>query len=96
MLDTRGYVLHLLGRHAEALDDLNRAIATVAGRRGQVAALVRHGDRVAALNAMAAMATPLGRFAQAEEIAEQALFLLSDMAATITGAVLVSDGGYSL
>lgn len=54
------------------------------------------GDRAAALKAMAAMATPLGRYASAEEIAAQVGFLLSDAAATITGAVLVSDGGYSL
>ena len=38
----------------------------------------------------------LGRFAQPEEIAEQIAFLLSDKAAFTTGAVLVSDGGYSL
>lgn len=54
------------------------------------------GDRTAALDAMAAMATPLGRYASTEEIAAQIAFLLSDAAATITGAVLVSDGGYSL
>ena len=40
--------------------------------------------------------TPLGRYATAEEIAEQIAFLLSDSAATITGSVLVSDGGYTL
>lgn len=54
------------------------------------------GDRTAALEAMAKMATPLGRYASAAEIAGQVGFLLSDAAATITGAVLVSDGGYSL
>ena len=54
------------------------------------------GDRAAALAAMARMATPLGRYATSEEIAGQIAFLLSDEAATITGAVLVSDGGYSL
>ena len=54
------------------------------------------GDRAAALAAMARMATPLGRYARSEEIAGQIVFLLSDEAATITGAVLVSDGGYSL
>jgi NAD(P)-dependent dehydrogenase (short-subunit alcohol dehydrogenase family) len=54
------------------------------------------GDRDAALAAMAGMATPLGRYASAEEIAGQIGFLLSAAAATITGAVLVSDGGYSL
>lgn len=54
------------------------------------------GDRDAALEAMAKMATPLGRYGSAEEIAAQIGFLLSDAAATITGAVLVSDGGYAL
>lgn len=54
------------------------------------------GDRAAALEAMAKMATPLGRYASAEEIAAQIAFLLSDAAATITGAMLASDGGYSL
>ena len=50
----------------------------------------------AAFKAMAGAATPLGRFATAEEIARQIAFLLSDDAATMTGSVLVSDGGYSL
>jgi NAD(P)-dependent dehydrogenase (short-subunit alcohol dehydrogenase family) len=54
------------------------------------------GDRSAALRAMAAMATPLGRFATSQEIARQIAFLLSDLSATITGATLVSDGGYSI
>ncbi len=54
------------------------------------------GDRDAALEAMAKMATPLGRYGSAEEIAAQIGFLLSEAAATITGAVLVSDGGYAL
>lgn len=54
------------------------------------------GSEAAAFRAMAEMATPLGRYARADEIAGQILFLLSDAAATITGAVLTSDGGYSL
>ena len=54
------------------------------------------GSRAAATTAMAQMATPLGRWATADEIAAQILFLLSDAAATITGSVLTSDGGYSL
>ncbi len=44
----------------------------------------------------AAATTPLARFASAEEIAGQIAFLLSDAAATITGACLLSDGGYAL
>ncbi|MDB5671206.1 MAG: family oxidoreductase [Alphaproteobacteria bacterium] len=50
----------------------------------------------AAFDAMAKVGTPLGHFAQPEEIAGQIAFLLSDRAAYITGACLVSDGGYSL
>lgn len=39
---------------------------------------------------------PLGRIAQSEEVAKAALFLVSDDAAYITGAVLPVDGGMSL
>lgn len=56
----------------------------------------REIGRDAAFAELAAMATPLGRYSTAEEIAEQVAFLLSDQAATITGSVLVSDGGYTL
>lgn len=56
----------------------------------------REIGRDAAFAELAAMATPLGRYATAEEIAGQIAFLLSDAASTITGSVLVSDGGYTL
>lgn len=54
------------------------------------------GSEEAAFEAMSAAATPLGRFARPEEIAEQIAFLLSDASAFTTGTCLVSDGGYSL
>ncbi len=54
------------------------------------------GSEEAAFDQIAKAATPLGRFATAEEIAGQIAFLLSDTAATITGATLTSDGGYLL
>ncbi|MGC1270475.1 MAG: SDR family oxidoreductase [Croceibacterium sp.] len=54
------------------------------------------GNRAAAMEALSSAATPLGRFATAPEIAGQIGFLLSDMAGSITGTVLVSDGGYLL
>lgn len=52
--------------------------------------------RDAAFAELAAMATPLGRYAKAEEIAAQIAFLLGEDAALITGATLLSDGGYTL
>jgi NAD(P)-dependent dehydrogenase (short-subunit alcohol dehydrogenase family) len=57
---------------------------------------VRDVGREAAFGELASMATPLGRYAKPEEIADQIAFLLSDHAATISGTVLVSDGGYTL
>lgn len=56
----------------------------------------RFGSREAAIREFGKVGSPLGRFATAEEIAGQIGFLLSDMASTISGAVLVSDGGYSV
>jgi 3-oxoacyl-[acyl-carrier protein] reductase len=38
-------------------------------------------------------ATPLGRWARPEDIADTALFLASDAARFITGRVIVVDGG---
>ncbi len=52
--------------------------------------------RDAAFAELAAMATPLGRYAKPEEIAVQIGFLLSDASALVTGTTLVSDGGYTL
>jgi 2-keto-3-deoxy-L-fuconate dehydrogenase len=55
------------------------------------------GSEEAAFKAMGAAApSALSRFARPDEIATQIAFLLSDQAAYITGACLVSDGGYTL
>ncbi len=57
--------------------------------------MVERQGKDSAFKAMAA-GTPLARFAKAEEIAAQIAFLLSEDSAFMTGACLVSDGGYSL
>ena len=49
-----------------------------------------------AMAALAGAATPLGAYASADEIAQQILFLVGPAAASITGAVLTADCGYSL
>ena len=54
------------------------------------------GDRAGALSTLAQGMTPIGRFETADELAQQVMFLLSDLSGTITGTALVSDGGYTL
>ena len=54
------------------------------------------GNRAAAIEEFGKIGNPIGRFATTDEIAGQIGFLLSDMAATINGTVLVSDGGFSI
>lgn len=56
----------------------------------------KSGSEAAAFAEIAKAGAPLGRLASAEDIAGQIAFLLSNAAATITGATLTSDGGYLL
>jgi tetratricopeptide (TPR) repeat protein len=44
LLDTRGYILHLLGRHLEAVDDLTRAIDSMQDDRRRLLMLAGHID----------------------------------------------------
>ncbi|GAA4546610.1 SDR family NAD(P)-dependent oxidoreductase [Pseudonocardia xishanensis] len=53
-------------------------------------------DRAAVVARVGALNTPRGRWARPEEMADCIGFLLSDLAANVTGAHLVSDGGISL
>lgn len=58
--------------------------------------LVREkGSERAAFDSIAAMATPLARYAAADDIARLIVMLLSDDS-PITGATLVVDGGYTI
>jgi NAD(P)-dependent dehydrogenase (short-subunit alcohol dehydrogenase family) len=47
-------------------------------------------------SARVARTVPLGRLGTVEDVAEAVLFLCTDAASFITGAVLVCDGGWSL
>jgi 2-keto-3-deoxy-L-fuconate dehydrogenase len=61
-----------------------------------IAEMIEKQGEKAAFQSLASMATPLGRFAKAEEIAGQIAFLLSDRCNFVTGACFVADGGYTL
>lgn len=54
------------------------------------------GSEQAAFDKIAEMATPMGRYAKPDEIANLIAFLLSDDSGTMTGSAIVTDGGYSL
>lgn len=54
----------------------------------------RYGDEPA-VNAALAAKHPMGRIGTPEEIAETALFLVSDGASFITGSDVLADGGYT-
>jgi NAD(P)-dependent dehydrogenase (short-subunit alcohol dehydrogenase family) len=58
--------------------------------------VAKTGSEKGAFDALAGMTTPLGRYSTPHEMAGQILFLLSDLAANITGAGLVADGGYAI
>jgi 2-keto-3-deoxy-L-fuconate dehydrogenase len=79
---------------AEHAKDHIRINAVAPGRVEQLVAKL--GSREAALQAVSAGGTALGRFPSAAEMAGQIGFLLSDQAWNITGTVLVSDGGDTL
>lgn len=58
--------------------------------------IARTGSETAAFAEMGRMATPLGRYATADEIAAQISFLLSDACGFVTGTNFLADGGYTL
>jgi 3-oxoacyl-[acyl-carrier protein] reductase/7-alpha-hydroxysteroid dehydrogenase len=86
------------------VNGLTRALSRELGKEGirvnAVAPGVTRTDMVAALpESMVApllQRIPLGRMGEAEDIANAVVFLASDMASYITGAVIPVDGGVIL
>ena len=60
------------------------------------AEMIEKEGEEAAFRSMASIATPLGRYAKAEEIAGQIAFLLSERCGFVTGSCFLADGGYTL
>lgn len=83
-----------------AVAGLTRSIALEYGARGVTCNAVLPGwiatEGQTPEEARAGLATPLGRSGTPEEVAACALFLASDEAAYVTGAMLVVDGGNTL
>jgi NAD(P)-dependent dehydrogenase (short-subunit alcohol dehydrogenase family) len=65
-------------------DRLNEALDLEARRSGTTPEMVLHKGEAA---------VPLGRYARPEEVADVALFLASDRASYVTGAIIPLDGG---
>ena len=68
-----------------AIWESSEAFRAAAAEQGREAAIAAMGQ-----------GTPRGKFATPDELAGDIGYLLSDMAANVTGTVMVSDGGYSL
>jgi NAD(P)-dependent dehydrogenase (short-subunit alcohol dehydrogenase family) len=81
-----------------ALLSVTRSLANILGPRGVRVNAVTPGwvdSGITAESYEAAILTPLGRNGAPEDIARVVAFLLSPEAAFITGASIVTDGGYS-
>lgn len=93
---------HAYGAAKAGMNNLTRSLALTYGPRGVRVNAVAPGGidtpmlapRVAAAGGVEAISLPgLGRLAQPEEIAHPILWLASDEASYVNGAVLVVDGG---
>lgn len=87
-----------------ALESLTRALAVEYGRKGIRCHCIRPGpvdtDMFAATKSLAEEEVlnrvPLQRFVRPEEVADLAVFLISDRAEAITGSVHAIDGGFGI
>jgi NAD(P)-dependent dehydrogenase (short-subunit alcohol dehydrogenase family) len=93
MLVTVGWA-NALGRYGIRVNGIN-AGSTLTDRvqRGMQADAKAHGITEDEALARAQARIPLGRFAKPEEVAAVALFLASEQASYLTGAIIPMDGG---
>jgi NAD(P)-dependent dehydrogenase (short-subunit alcohol dehydrogenase family) len=90
---TKGGVVNMTRALALEWAPLNirvNAVAPTFVRTGFIQPILDDPERMATI----AAATPLGRIAEPEEVADAILFLASPAAAMITGTILPVDGGF--
>jgi NAD(P)-dependent dehydrogenase (short-subunit alcohol dehydrogenase family) len=92
MLVTVGFA-NALGRHGIRLNVINPA-ATYTGRVQQALALEAREKNISEEEALERLeaAIPMGRYGRPEEVASVAVFLASDRASYVNGAVIPMDG----
>jgi NAD(P)-dependent dehydrogenase (short-subunit alcohol dehydrogenase family) len=93
MLATAG-LAHAYARQGIRINAINPG-ATMTGRVQQALQLEAQQQGITEAEALqrAQARIPLGRFAQPEDIAQMAVFLASDQAGYVTGAIIPMDGG---
>ena len=85
---------HAHGRAGVRVNAINPGLTmTDRVRAGHAAEAAANNISVDELHRRSEANIPLGRFAQPEEVANVAVFLASDRASYVTGAVLTMDGG---
>ena len=81
-------VLHIVSSHNPVYDTLSSYSVTDRGEGMLAVTKALAADRILAR-------IPLERFIKPEEIAERTVFLMSDRARAITGAIHTIDGGFA-
>src|SRR5437660_1029094 len=94
-LAAEGVHLAIAARGREALERAARELADAHGVRAEQRARAEGRD-LAAIETAQARGIPLGRIGEPEEVANVAVFLVSDAASFVHGAIIPVEGGATM